>query len=184
MIAFALKHWRSLVLAGLLLAGAIALLAWDARRIEAVRTTAYAAGQAEVQGRWDQERIEQQALALLAEQQEREKEQRRTEAERKQNELDAKEKADLQRAAARSDAVSGRLRQRTAELEQRVAAAAHRACEDPAAATEREAASAAADLLAELRRRTDAAATELARYADAARAAGKSCENRFDALTR
>ena len=161
-----------------LLAGLWAAHAWDlARAVSA----AHAAGAAEVQGRWDAERIEAQRAALEAEQAERAKEQARQAEQRRQDEIDARTLADARAAAARSDAVARRMRERAAALE---AAAAHcPAGGDPAAAAERETAEAARDLLAQLRGRLDEAATDLARYADASAAAGRSCEARYGSLT-
>lgn len=182
LIGFVLKHWRALTLAGLLIVGAWVLLAWDAQRIQAVQTAAYAAGQADVREQWDQERIEQQALALLAEQQARDEEQRRITEQRAQDEIDAKKLADARAAAARSDAVARRMLDRAAELE-----AAARSCptgDDPAAATEREAADTAARMLAELRAELERRARIVARFGDEARAAGQSCERRYDSLTQ
>jgi len=88
------------------------------------------------------------------------------------------------RLAASADAVrrerlsAGRLRD---ELD---AATAARRGADPAAVAHCASAEAAVDLRADLFGRADAAAGELAAYADAASIAGQQCERDFDALTR
>jgi hypothetical protein len=82
-----------------------------------------------------------------------------------------------QAAAARRDAdaaaaAAGGLRDTVAGLRRRATAA----CSSPAAAS-------AFDLLADLQRRADEEAVELARYADAARIAGQACERAYESLT-
>lgn len=105
----------------------------------------------------------------------RAEEQRRTAA---QSEI-AKD-ANQQRTAALADAfaaraAAGSLQQRVDQL---VAAARH-----PAAAAGGPAAGDALDLLADVLRRADQRAGELAEYADRARIAGQQCERDYDALT-
>lgn len=75
-------------------------------------------------------------------------------------------------AAAANDAAS-RLRERVAELSRRPAAC-------PAATGGGEAADAAGDLLADVSRRLDQAADELAEFAERAAVAGMACEAAYD----
>lgn len=93
---------------------------------------------------------------------------------------DAKKSADNARADARaSDIAADGLRKRVAEL---VAASRH-----PAASSGGSPADSGTDpldLLAGLFGRTDEAAGELARYADAAHIAGLACERSYDALMK
>jgi len=93
---------------------------------------------------------------------------------------DAKKKADQALADARAAAAAADgLHKRVAEL----VAAARR----PAAAAgspPADSRSDALDLLSGLLTRTDQAAGELARYADAAHIAGLACERSYDALTK
>lgn len=80
-------------------------------------------------------------------------------------------------AAGAADA-AGRLRQRIAAL----AAARCPAASDTAAAGSSAPAEPAGDLLADVQRRLDEAATDLAGFADRARTAGAACERSYDAL--
>ena len=93
--------------------------------------------------------------------------------------------AEIQTAQARADAVAadrarGSLQQRFAAVAARCGAA--RA--DPGAAQPSPAASSPGAMLADVLSRLDAAAGELAAYADASRAAGLACERSYDALIR
>lgn len=83
--------------------------------------------------------------------------------------------ADARRAAVADVGLRGELA--------RLAARARAAAQDPAAAAEREAALAAVPVLTELLGRCSERRTELARYADDARLAGRLCERAYDALT-
>lgn len=82
--------------------------------------------------------------------------------------------------AAAADATAGRLR---GQLDTFIAAVRRRAAEDPAIAGVGTTTGTALDMLAELFRRADARAGELARYADDARIAGAACERSYDALS-
>ena len=98
----------------------------------------------------------------------------------------ATDEAESKAAQARSDALaadvaSGRLRQRFAAL---AATCSRPASDHPAVISERPAAEPPSDLLAELFRRVDERAGELAAYADAARIAGSACVQSYDALGR
>jgi hypothetical protein len=84
-------------------------------------------------------------------------------------------------AAARRDAAGAAraaagLRDHVADLEARAAAC------DPGSAASRQAAAAAAGMLADLQRRADERAGILAAYADEARIAGEACERAYDSL--
>ena len=98
----------------------------------------------------------------------------------------ATDEAESKAAQARSDALaadvaSGRLRQRFAAL---ATTCSRPASDHPAVISERPAAEPPSDLLAELFRRVDERAGELAAYADAARIAGSACVQSYDALGR
>lgn len=82
--------------------------------------------------------------------------------------------------AARADAVAGSLQHRVAAL----VAAARAAAGHPTAAGPSAPAGDPLNLLAELQRRADETAGELAKFGDAAAAAGHACEASYDALTR
>ena len=88
----------------------------------------------------------------------------------------AQEKLDAVAAdAAAAGSAAERLRERVTELSRRPAAC-------PAAADGGEAAEAARLVLADVLGRIDAAAGELAAYADRARVAGMACEAAYDSL--
>lgn len=82
---------------------------------------------------------------------------------------------------ARLRASADGMRDHIADLEQLARSGA--SC-DPSTEGQREAAGAAAGMLAELQRRADERAGILADYADRARIAGEQCEADYDALTR
>lgn len=95
---------------------------------------------------------------------------------------EAADAAHLQAQANR--AAADRARRAADELRERVAALqANGRAADPAAAGKCEAAWQAVDLLADVFRRSDARAGELAAYADAARTAGEACERAYIGLT-
>lgn len=100
---------------------------------------------------------------------------------RLQEALDAEHLArlDVEASARRAAVADVSLRDELARL----AARARAAASDPAAAAEREAAIAAAPVLAEMLGRCNAERAELARYADDSRLAGQTCERAYDALT-
>jgi len=81
--------------------------------------------------------------------------------------------------AAAADATAGRLRD---QLDAYIAAVRRRAAEDPAIVGVGTTTGTALDLLADLFRRADARAGELARFADTARIAGTACERSYDSL--
>ena len=86
--------------------------------------------------------------------------------------------AQLERSLAASADAGQRLRDRLAALD------AQRCAGDPAAAGGGEAASAASDLRADVRRRLDQATDGVARFAERAAGAGQACEQSYDALKR
>lgn len=136
-------------------------------------------GAAGVQGRWDAENHRRVTAALKATAEAREEEQRRVAAHQEIAHVAelSRTRADADRRAA--DAAGQRLQQRVAATAARCDAASN-----PAVASPGPAASAPGDLLAEVQRRIDDAAGELADAADRARIAGLSCERAYDALTR
>ncbi len=89
----------------------------------------------------------------------------------------AKENEDAKDALRRADDVVGRLRARVAGLEARV-----REAGSAAPAGQCQAAEEASRVHAEMWRRTDAFARELAEYADAAGTAGTACERSYTAV--
>lgn len=138
-------------------------------------------GRAEVQQAWDKESAER-ATAALEEARENARETlRRLEKQKEVEDAYLQDRARLAADAARARTAADSLRQHVADLE---ALAGGVACRDPAAAGQRETASAAARMLVELQRRADERAGVLARFADEARAAGLNCERRYDALIR
>jgi len=91
--------------------------------------------------------------------------------------------AALDRAQADAAAASGvgvSLRRRIATL----TAGCRAPASDPAPAGGSPPADASADLLADVQRRLDEAADEIAQHADTARIAGRGCERAYDALTQ
>lgn len=137
-------------------------------------------GSAEVQGRWDAERVRLYAVAASAAQAAREEEKRRALSQAAIEEAHAKELVRLRADAAVADAAAGRLRERVAAL----IAAARRdsAGADPAAVGAGPAACPEADLLAVVLGRAVEAAGQLAAAADESRAAGSACVAEYDAL--
>lgn len=101
-------------------------------------------------------------------------------ADRLQEALDAAHKerlaveADARRAVSADVSLRGEL--------SRLASRARAAAQDSAAAAEREAAIAAVPVLTEMLGQCSERRTELARYADEARAAGQLCERAYDSL--
>ena len=92
------------------------------------------------------------------------------------NEAIKQAESNRQAAVAATNA-AGRLRQRIAAVQ---ADAARR---DPASAAGCQAAITATDMLADVQRRIDEAAGQLAQHADDARTAGSACERAYEALT-
>lgn len=138
-------------------------------------------GSAEVQGRWDAERVRLYAVAASAAAAARAEETRRSLAQAAIEEAHAKELVRLRSDAAVADAAADRLRERVAAL---IAAARRDSTgADPAAVSAGPAACPEADLLAVVLGRAVEAAGQLAAAADESRAAGAACVAEYDALT-
>jgi len=93
---------------------------------------------------------------------------------------------DADKSTLQAHADSGTADHAAAGLRERTVATAarcHSAPTDPTPAEPGPPASAPGDLLADVQRRLDEAAGELAAYADSARIAGTACERSYDALT-
>lgn len=113
---------------------------------------------------------------VLGERGERAKEQQRVEAQEEVRAYAQKQRTIAEGAAAESDAVGQRLRDKASKL----AAAVSCPGQDPAARSE--AARRAAMVLADLLALADARAGELAAALDRARVAGLACEQAYDSL--
>lgn len=138
-------------------------------------------GSAEVQGRWDAERVRLYAVAASAAAAARAEETRRSLAQAAIEEAHAKELVRLRADAAVADAAAGRLRERVAAL----IAAARRdsAGADPAAVSAGPAAGDADLVLADVLGRCVARVQLLAELADQRGSAGSACVAEYDALT-
>lgn len=159
--------WR--LIAGVL--GSLAVLAavvwWYDSQLDAARAEGVTAGRAEVQAKWDAAAARQREVDN--------KEEARRRAELKEITDAAQAQAALDRAAAdRAAAAGDRL--------QRAYAAAIARCGNPGAAGRGAPGAAAGDLLADVQRRIDETAGELAAEADRRGAAGRACERSYDAL--
>ena len=140
----------------------------------------YQAGQAEVQGRWNAEKLQIQATAIKAQ-----AANALETARRNREQQDAIHERDTKLAAALADADA--LRAAGVRLRADAAAfiAAHRGgtTRDPALAAGGSAAPDALDLLADVFGRADDAAGELAQALDRSYLAGLTCERIHDSLT-
>ncbi len=101
---------------------------------------------------------------------------RRLRAAEEVNRVASNNLAVARRDAAAADAARAGVLDHVAELEARAAAG------DSCTAADRQAAGAAARMLADLQRRADERAGILAAYADEARIAGEACERAYDSL--
>ncbi|MDW3686568.1 DUF2514 family protein [Cupriavidus sp. CV2] len=124
-----------------------------------------------------QERLDSARAQVKAVDDARIEEQRRTAAQTEIANVATKDLVGARADAAAANDVSGRLRQRVAEL-----LAAGRAAGNPAPTGTGQAAGDPLDVLADVLGRADKRAGELAAYADAARIAGQACERAYDAL--
>lgn len=136
-------------------------------------------GEARVQLKWDAS-VSRQRAAALAESEANAKESKRR-IERQQENQNVQ---DAQLAAARADAArnaadADRVRAQSADTARQWRDALDR----PPVVGDRQAAAAAIAVLTDVRSRLDAAATELAGYATASRAAGLKCERDYESLT-
>lgn len=134
---------------------------------------------AELQSAWAKDRAQRAEDARQAEAAARTEEGRRAAAQQELIDAHQKDLARLRADAAIADAAAGRLRERVAAL----VAAARAVAADPAAAGGGQAGPDPADLLAELQRRADERAGELARVADERGAGWQACVGAYDALT-
>ena len=140
----------------------------------------YATGRADVQQAWDKERTAQLATAVAASEANRSLEQQRAQAaqEATRNAELAQDAARV--AAVRAAAAGDGLRVRTVA----VAAACDRPAVNPGAAPISPAASSPGDMLADVLRRIEDAAGQLAAVADERGAAGDACVSAYDSLTQ
>lgn len=166
--------WAQALLIAALVGGiALAIQGYGQRR--------YKAGQGEVQGRWNAEKVQTQAEALKAQAANAAETARRNRAQQ-----DAIHERDKKLAAALADADA--LRSTGVRLRADLAAfvASHRGGpgRDPALASGGEAASDALDLLADVFSRADDTAGELAQALDQSYLAGLTCERSYTSLTK
>jgi hypothetical protein len=127
---------------------------------------------------WAKDRAERAEAARQAEAAARAEESRRAAAQQEVIDAHEKELARLRADAVIADAAAGRLRDRVAVL----VAAARAAAADPAATGGRPAGPDPLDLLADLQRRADQRAGELAQVADERGAGWEACVSAYDAL--
>lgn len=143
-----------------------------------VRHGGIEAGRAEVRAEWAAERIAQRDADLAQAQANARETLRRMERQQENQSALDQALADARRDAARASAAAERLREQNA-----AAARAWRdALRDSPAGGVCQAAGAAIDLQADVQRRLVEVGGELARHADAARAAGLKCSADYDAL--
>ena len=139
----------------------------------------YASGRAEVQQAWAIERAAQLAAAASASEANRSVEQQRAQAAKEIERNAVLTQAAARVAAGRTVAAADGLRQRAAV----VIAACDRPASNPGAAPPGQPASSPIDLLADLQRRLEDAAGQLAAVADQRGAAGDACVDAYDLLT-
>lgn len=151
--------------------------AWHAGQVRQARE----AGRAEIRAQWQAERLQAAEVAASAVKAARDIEAARVAALEGIAHDARQEAAAAVAAARRADDAAGRLRQRAAAL----ADAADRcaAAGDPAAAAGGPPAAGPGLVLADMLRRADERAGQLAQYADQARVAGLACERAYGALT-
>ncbi len=177
MIIDLLRSWvagKAWMLAGA--AGAVLLAALGAQTVRLANAKTDLAR--EVAGR-EEERRHAADAARDAEAAARTEETRRAAAQLEIQNAHDRELARLRSDAAIADAAAGRLRDRVASL----VAAARAAAANPAPAGGGQAGPDAVDLLADLQRRADERAGELARIADERGAGWQTCVSRYDSLT-
>lgn len=169
------RYWKIVLVAGAVVAAIAAFSHWR-----------WQVGFNEAEGKWQQrwsQRDADDATALAKRQTEA-----RNEEQRRRNEInEIRERAALQLAVVQADAntaraAAGRLHHRAETLARRLADR-ERTCHSatPGAG---QAAGSGAVLLADLFRRADERAGELAAAADEARTRGLACERSYDALSR
>lgn len=134
----------------------------------------YQAGRDEVQGRWNAQKLVDQARVIAEATTNAKETQRRLSAQKEQDDADEKEKAQLRLAAGRATAAADSMR---SDLANFITAGRRAATSRAATEAEREAAyDATLRAMEELHRRTDSAAGRFAQAADDARRRGLSCE--------
>ena len=138
----------------------------------------YATGRADVQQSWDKERTTQLATAVAASESNRSIEQQRAQAAQEVTRNAELAQDAVRVAAVRAVAAGDGLRQRTVA----VAAACDRPAVNPGAAPPGPAASSPGDMLADVLRRIEDAAGQLAAVADERGAAGAACAAAYGAL--
>lgn len=136
-------------------------------------------GREEIRAEWARDRAAQAAAALKQAAANAAETERRLRAQKEITDAAERDLAAARRDADAADALAGRLRTQLAAR----TAAVRGAAGDPAAAGQCAATLDALYLYADLFERADKAAGELARHADASRAAGLACERAFDSLT-
>lgn len=159
------------------LAGAALVVALG---VQSYRLNSEQARHAETRQQWADARAVQQEAARLESERQRDIEQRRAAANQEQDRADQKA-IDIARAdAAAAAGVADRLRDRIAAL----GAASRQTGSNPPAASNSPPAQPAARVLADVYGRLESFETAVAAFADASRAAGLSCEKRYDALIK
>lgn len=138
------------------------------------------AGRAEIQAQWDADKLVRSTKAL-----ETIKEYRHVEEQRRVLSDAAAAEVQAKADRARRDAAAGAAeRDRLREYADTLAAACDRPAVDPAAAAGSAPAASPGLVLADLRRRADDTAEDLATRLDLAHAAGTACERIHDRLTK
>lgn len=160
------RAWLALAL---VVAAAFAAGSWRGHR----------AGAAEVQGRWDADRVQQLQAAVDEERGNARETLRRMDKQQENQRVQDRLLAQAVDAAARSDAQSERMRDQAADAARQW----RDALGNSPSREDLEAAAAAISVCTDLRGRADRRADLLAKYADAARIAGLKCEADYDALT-
>lgn len=164
--------WVAVGLAGAALVAALG--------VQSYRLNSEQARHAETRQQWADARAVQQEAARLESERQREIEQRRIAANQEQDRADQKAIDQARADAAAAAGVADRLRQRVAAL----GSAPREASGNPSAPANSPPAEPAARVLADLYGRLESFETAVAGFADASRAAGLSCEARFDALIK
>lgn len=165
---------------------AVAAGAWvghliDVRHHEA---RAFAAGQAATQGRWDAEKVTQQAAALKAQQANAAETERRQAAQQEIDRVHEKRASQRRAALAAADARAADVQLQLAAIAASAAAGADGGAPavDAGAGQRCEAARTAAAVLAELLGRAERRARAVVEFADQAADAGAACVSAYESL--
>lgn len=137
-------------------------------------------GREEVRAEWAAERAQQMAVDLAATNANSKETLRRMERQQENQDAHDKELADARADAGRNLAAADKLREQNAATAKRW----RDALDHSPTGGECSAAGAAITVQADVLSRSDRVSSDLASYADAARAAGLKCERDYDALTR